>query len=57
VDGLVSSSHKSEEYLLDVPFTVEEVTEAVRKLKSGKAAGPDGLMAEHQKFTEESAII
>ena len=57
MDGLVSSSHKSEEYLLDVPFTVEEVTEAVRKLKSGKAAGPDGLMAEHLKFTEKSAII
>ena len=33
------------------------MTEADHKLKSGKAAGSDGLMAEHLKFAEESAII
>jgi hypothetical protein len=40
VDGLLPSSFKNEEYLLDVPFTAEEVHAAVRKLKGRKAAGP-----------------
>jgi hypothetical protein len=41
------SSFENEEYLLDVPFTAEEVHAAVRKLKGRKAAGPAGIMAEH----------
>ena len=57
VDGLYSSSLENEEYLVDVPFTVEEVAVAVCRLKGGKAAGPNGLMAEHLKFVGESAII
>ena len=43
--------------LLDVPFSVEEVSAAVSKLKCGKAAGPDGLMAEHLKAGEEMVVI
>ena len=57
VDGLYPYSLENEEYLLDVPFTVEEVAVAVCRLKSRKAAGPDGLMAEHLKFAGESTII
>ena len=35
------------EYLLDTPFTLEEVENAVHKLKPGKASGCDGLIGEH----------
>ena len=46
VESLESQSHSNEEFLLDVPFTTEEVSGAVARLK---APGPDGLMAEHLK--------
>ena len=49
-------SHKKEEYLLDVHFTVEEVSRAVSKLKK-KAPGPDGLLAEHLKAGGEAVVI
>lgn len=39
-------SCKNEEFLLNVPFTAEEVSGAVNRLKRRKAQGPDGLMAE-----------
>ena len=32
---------------LDIPFTADEVTKAVLRLKLRKAAGPDGLVGEH----------
>ena len=48
VDMLVSQSYQNE-MLLDTPFSAEEVSVAIAKLKSRKAAGPDGLMAEHLK--------
>ena len=35
-----------EEYILDVPFTVE-VEKAIKHLKRRKAPGPDSLLAEH----------
>ena len=41
--------HKNEEYLLDLPFTAEEVSRALSKLKKKKAPGPDDLLAEHLK--------
>jgi len=47
VNMLVSRSYQNEEMLLDTPFSAEEVSVAIAKLKSRKAAGPDGLMAEH----------
>ena len=45
VESLESQSHSNEEFLLDVPFTAEEVSGAVARLKGKKAPGPDGLMA------------
>ena len=47
VDMLVSQSYHNEEMLLDTPFSAEEVSVVIAKLKSRKAAGRDGLMAEH----------
>ena len=44
---LTEQSKGNEEYILDVPFTAEEVERALSRLKRGKAAGPEGLMAEH----------
>ena len=53
---LESQSCMNEEYLLDVPFTAEEVSTAVSKLKK-KAPGPDGLLAEHIKAGGEAVVI
>lgn len=39
--------HTNEEYLIDIPFSTEEVAGAIHSLKCSKAAGPDGLEAEH----------
>ena len=44
----------NENMLLDVPFSAEEVSAAVSKLK---ATGPDGLMAEHFKAGGEVVVI
>ena len=46
---LLAVSCRNEEMLLDTPFCAEEVAAAVKKLKAGKAAGLDGLLAEHLK--------
>ncbi len=35
--------------LLDVPFPAEKGSVAIAKLKTRKAAGPDGLTIEHLK--------
>ena len=37
VESLESQSHSNEEFLLDVPFTAEEVSGAVARLKGKKA--------------------
>ena len=37
----------NEDSLLDIPFTTDEVSAATKKLKRGKAPGPDNLMSEH----------
>ena len=50
MDDLATESLSNEEYIPDVPFTLEEVAYAVKKLKSGKACGPDGISAEHLKL-------
>jgi len=39
MDNLVNAY---EEYILDVPFALEEVINAVMKLKLRKLGGPDG---------------
>ena len=57
VQRLASASMGNKDMLLDVPFSAEEVSAAVSKLKCGKAAGPDGLMAEHLKARGEMVVI
>lgn len=57
MEVLASKSFQNEKMLLDVLFSAEEVSAAVAKLKNRKAAGPDGLMAEHLKEGGESVVI
>ena len=57
VQRLASASMGNKDMLLDVPFSAEEVSAAVLKLQCGKAAGPDGLMAEHLKAGGEMVVI
>ena len=57
MDKLDSRSVSNEEFVLDVPFSVEEVATAVRKLKGGKVAGPDGLTAEYLKEIGDVMVI
>ena len=45
--NLVTLSLDNEEKLLDVPFSVDEVGMAIKKMKWWKAPGPDNLMTEH----------
>jgi len=47
---LLSELYRNEEMLQDTPFCAEEVADAVKKLKAGKAPGPDRLLAEHLKW-------
>ena len=44
---LTERSKGNEEYILDVLFTAEKVEHALSRLKRRKAAGREGLMAEH----------
>lgn len=46
IEALVPVSMENEEYIIDVPFTVE-VEKAIKQLKRRKAPGPDNLLAEH----------
>ena len=57
IKRLEALSYENEEYLLDVPFTSDEVARAVHKLKKKKAPGPDGLLAEHLKAGGDAVII
>ena len=50
VEGLLQRSPENEDMVLDIPFTAEEVDNALRRLKSGKAAGHDMLQPEHLKY-------
>ena len=57
VVSLEQQSHSNEDFLLDDPFSAEEVAGAVLKLKGRKAPDPDGLMAEHLKVGGEAVVI
>ena len=59
VQSLFNESLLNKEYLLDNPFTVEELEQApkpLRKLKKRKASGQDGLFAEHLKFGGQALL-
>ena len=53
MNDLASASLSNEEYVLDVPFTLDEVIIAVMKLKLGKSGGPDGIVAKHLRWGGE----
>ena len=43
IESLMPISMENEEYILDAPFTVEEVEKAIKRLRRRKASGPDNL--------------
>ena len=49
MDSLEELSMENEECLIDNLFTSEEIAAAIKSLKSQKAAGPNGIVAEHLK--------
>ena len=57
IESLIPTSMENEEYILDVPFTVEEVEKAIIRLKRRKAPGPDNLMAEHLIEGGQSVVV
>ena len=44
---LYADSFNNDDVILDVPFCVDEIEGAIKKLKAGKSAGPDGILSEH----------
>ena len=50
IPTLTSMSKLNCDDIIDDEFTVEEIEFALKKLKSGKAGGIDGLLAEHLKY-------
>lgn len=46
----MSEEHKE---LLNQPITTEEISAAIKRLKGGKAPGPDGLITEYYKIFEK----
>ena len=56
IRSLATASLQNEEYILDVPFTLDELRGAVARLKSRKSCGSDGLSAEHVKWGGETLI-
>ena len=57
MDDLTTASISKKEYIIDVPFTLDEVVCAVKKLKPGKACGPEGVSAEHLKWSGDSLYL
>ena len=57
MDDLATASISNEEYILDVPFTLDEVVCAVKKLKPEKACSPEGISAEHLKWGVDSLYL
>ena len=57
VNVRVCQSLENEEYILDVPFSFEEVENAVRRLKKKTAQGPNNLMGEHLFAGGRSVIL
>ena len=57
VDELLLASRSNEEFILDVPFTADDVGLVLFQLKKRKAAGQDGLMAVHLQEAGSSVQI
>ena len=47
---LTAQSYLNSDDILDIPFTIEEIEFALKKLKKGKSGGIDGLQPEHLKY-------
>ena len=47
---LEALSHGLDDQILDVDFTFEEIEDIIKRLKTGKSAGADGLQPEHLKY-------
>ena len=56
VKHLTTLSLGNEDSLLDVPFSTDEVSTTMKKIKRGKAPGPDNLMAEHLLEAGEAVV-
>ena len=54
VQSLQNTSLSNEEYLLNMPFTMEELKKALNKLRMRKTCGPDRLLAENLKYGDQS---
>ena len=50
IEQLLHASFENVDNILDVTFEPEEVDAVLRKLKWGKAAGYDGVQADHSKY-------
>ena len=46
-----------EEYVFDCEITVEEIEQALKRLKLRKASGQDGIVSEHLKFGRQMLVI
>ena len=42
-----AASQQNEDFIMDVPVTIEEIDTAISKLQRGKACGQDGILPEH----------
>ena len=51
-----SSSFQKEELFLDFPFSTDEVTLAINRMKLKKSPGPDNLTSEHFRFSGHSVV-
>ena len=49
INSLLLNSFSNANTILQDKFTIEEISSVIRRLKSGKAAGPDNITAEHLK--------
>ena len=56
VKHLTTLSLANEDSVLDVPFSTDEVSTTMKKIKRGKAPGPDNLMAEHLLEAGEAVV-
>ena len=54
--SLLSSSFQKEELFLDFPFSTDEVTLAINRMKLKKSPGPDNLTSEHFRFSGHSVV-